>query len=169
MLVLWHGARVLPLELVPALGHGARVLPLELVPALGHGARVLPLELVPALGHGARVLPLELVPVPGKVPKLVLGHHVQIGTRAKSEQGLKVNEIRLPRPRSKHCVHCGICSAQNTQCQWPLNGTGFLYFRVNSKDSSALSSVLYSGYSFEKLYQQLVLRVSPEVPNTSKQ
>ena len=36
-------------------GHGARVLPLELVPVPGHGARVLPLELVPVPEHGAQI------------------------------------------------------------------------------------------------------------------
>ena len=41
---------------------------------LGHGARVLPLELVPVPGHGARVLPLELVPLPGHGAQISTGH-----------------------------------------------------------------------------------------------
>ena len=36
-------------------GHGARVLPLKLVPMPGHGAGVLPLELVPVPRHGAQI------------------------------------------------------------------------------------------------------------------
>ena len=53
--------------------------------------------------------------------------------------------------QKKHCVHCGNCSAQNAQWQWPLVSTGFSYFHVKDKDSLALFSVLYWELSFEQL------------------
>ena len=58
-----HGARVLPLELVPVPGRSAQIS--AQVPTKGYAVHT---------GHGTRVLPLELVPVPG--------HGAQISARA---------------------------------------------------------------------------------------